>query len=117
MSSLEEILWVLGVTRREAEQILSRLSGLAWSRAARRLVEKLPSGKRDRLNTDVRGMTPAKQIQIIAGVVREYFDQDIREQMHEQALHEVIEQEFLPAILQEATEAQRNEIQKIMVGE
>lgn len=117
MHLLEDILRVLGVAGREAEKIMSEMHNLANSRGARRLIMVLPKKVRRELDENLESATPADQAGVIKSIIHSNTSEEERQRAYAHALGEIIQQEFLPAVLQEATEAQRREIKKLAVGE
>lgn len=117
MKLLEDILRVLNVTGREAERVLRDIHELAESRGARRLFQQLSAKVREKLKERMKQVAADKWPDVIRNAIQEEFNFQQRQEAYGQALGEILEKEFLPTVLQEATEAQRRDIQKIVVGE
>lgn len=113
MKLLEDILRILGVAGREAEKIMSEMHNLANSRGARRLIMMLPKTVRQDLDHNLESATPADHPGIIKTIIHTNSSEEERQRVYIQALGEIIQQEFLPAVLQEATESQRREIEQL----
>lgn len=114
MHLLEDILRVLGVAGREAEKILSDMHDLADSRGARKLVVQLPKKAREELDEQLEKAVPGKQAEIIQSAIQNTCSEQDRGRAYEEALGEVIQEVFLPTVLQEATPAQRLEIERLI---
>ena len=114
MKLLEDILRVLGVAGREAEAIMAQLGELAGSRGVRKLIIKLPRKIREELDENLGAAGSDQHLGIIQNVVQGHFSEQERQQAYAQAFLEIIEKEFLPTALQEATEAQRQEIKRLI---
>lgn len=108
---------VLGVAGREAEKIMSEMHNLANSRGARWLIMSFPKQVRRELDENLESATPADQAGVIRNIIHCHTSEEQRQRAYLRALSEIIQQEFLPAVLQKATESQRREIEKISVGE
>lgn len=114
MQLLEDILKVLGVAGREAEKIMSEMHDLANSRGARRLIMLLPKQVRQELDESMESAASSEHVEIIRKVIHGNYDEQRRQQAYKQALGEIVQEEFLPAILKEATESQRLEIERLI---
>lgn len=114
MHLLEDILRVLGVAGREAEKIMSEMHNLANSRGARRLIMLLPQQARQELDESMESAASGEHEEIIRKVIHGNCSEQQRQQAYTQALWEIVREEFLPAILKEATPAQRLEIERLI---
>jgi len=114
MSLLEDILKVLDVTGKEAQRILSDLHQLAESRGGRRLVVRLPRKVREELDDKIEDAVPSKHFAIIKDVIQGNFNETERLDAFKQALEELLEEEFLPTALSEASEEQRRKVEAIV---
>lgn len=117
MHLLEDILRILGVAGREAEKIMSEMHNLANSRGARHLIIALPKKVRRELDDNLESAAPSEHAGIIRTIIHNNSSEEERQKAYLAALGEIIQQEFLPAVLQEATESQRREIEKLGVPE
>lgn len=117
MHVLEDILRILGVAGREVEKIMSEMHNIANSRGARRLIMLLPKKARRELDENLAAAVPADHAGVIRNIIHSNTSEEQRQKAYLQALGEIVQQEFLPAVLREATESQRREIEKLAVDE
>lgn len=117
MKLLEDILQILGVAGREAEKVISDMHTLADSRGARKLVVRLPKLARQRLDENLEISESGKHAQIIRAAIEQNCSEQEKQRAYKEALGEIIQEVFLPTVLQEARPSQKQAIHKIVNGE